>query len=88
MQKTLLSAVQPSGTAHIGNYFGAMRQFVNQQGNYRQFIFIANYHALTSVSDGVLLKKLTLDLAMDYLAIGIDPKKTISGIVKVDFVSY
>lgn len=76
MQKTLLSGIQPSGTAHLGNYFGAMRQFVDRQDEHRQFIFIANYHALTSVSDGALLKKLTLDLAMDYLAIGVDPKKT------------
>ena len=76
MQKTLLSGVKPTGTAHIGNYFGAMKQFVDNQDNYRQFIFIANYHALTSVSDGALLKKLTLDLVIDYLAIGIDPKKS------------
>lgn len=76
MQKTLLSGVKPTGTAHIGNYFGAMRQFVEFQGDYRQFIFVANYHALTSVSDGELLRKLTLDLIMDYLAIGVDPKKT------------
>jgi tryptophanyl-tRNA synthetase len=76
MQKTLLSGVKPTGTAHIGNYFGAMRQFVEFQGEYRQFIFVANYHALTSVSDGELLRKLTLDLVMDYLAIGVDPKKT------------
>lgn len=76
MQKTLLSGVKPTGTVHIGNYFGAMRQFVDRQDDYRQFIFIANYHALTSVSDGELLKKLTLELAMDYLAIGVDPKKT------------
>ncbi|MCK9344834.1 MAG: tryptophan--tRNA ligase [Candidatus Pacebacteria bacterium] len=76
MQKTLLSGVKPTGIVHLGNYFGAMRQFVDRQDDYRQFIFIANYHALTSVSDGELLKKLTLDLAMDYLAIGIDPKKT------------
>lgn len=76
MQKTLLSGVKPTGTAHIGNYFGAMRQFVDFQGEYRQFIFVANYHALTSVSDGELLRKLTLDLVMDYLAIGVDPKKT------------
>jgi len=68
--------VKPTGTAHIGNYFGAMRQFVDHQSDYRQFIFVANYHALTSVSDGELLRKLTLDLVMDYLAIGVDPKKT------------
>jgi len=76
MQKTLLSGVKPTGTAHIGNYFGAMKQFVDFQDDYHQFIFIANYHALTSVSDGALLQKLTLDLAMDYLAIGVDPQKT------------
>ena len=76
MKKVLLSGVKPTGTVHVGNYFGAMRQFVEFQDDYRQFIFIANYHALTSVSDCALLKKLTLDLAMDYLAIGIDPKKT------------
>lgn len=76
MKKTLLSGVKPSGTVHVGNYFGAMRQFVDFQDDYHQFIFIANYHALTSVSDGALLKKLSLELAMDYLAIGIDPKKT------------
>ena len=76
MQKTLLSGVKPTGTAHIGNYFGAMRQFVDHQDDYRQFIFVANYHALTSVSDGELLRKLTLDLVMDYLVIGVDPKKT------------
>jgi tryptophanyl-tRNA synthetase len=76
MKKTLLSAIKPSGRAHIGNYFGAMRQFVDFQNDYRQFIFIANYHALTSVSNSTLLKKLTLELAIDYLAIGVDPKKT------------
>ncbi len=76
MKKILLSGVKPTGTVHLGNYFGAMRQFVDRQGEYRQFIFIANYHALTSISDGALLRKLTLDLALDYLAIGVDPKKT------------
>lgn len=76
MQKTLLSGVKPTGTAHIGNYFGAMRQFTDRQDEYRQYIFLANYHALTSVSDGAMLKKLTLELAIDYLAIGVDPKKT------------
>ncbi len=76
MQKILLSGVQPTGKVHIGNYFGAMKQFVDFQDEYHQFIFIVNYHALTSVSDGALLRKLTLDLAIDFLAIGVDPKKT------------
>lgn len=74
-RKMLLSAVKPTGTVHIGNYFGAMRQFVDLQDEYKSFVFIANYHALTSVADGEQLRKLTLDLAMDYLAIGLDPKK-------------
>lgn len=76
MQKTLLSGIKPTGELHIGNYFGAMRQFVDFQDKYRSFIFIANYHALTSVSDKELLRKLSLDIAMDFLAIGLDPKKT------------
>lgn len=81
MKKTLLSGVKPTGIVHLGNYFGAMKQFVDIQNryddDYRQFIFIANFHALTSVSNGQLLKQLTLNLALDYLAIGIDPKKTV-----------
>ncbi len=76
MKKILLSGVKPTGKSHIGNYFGALKQFVDFQDDYRQFIFIANYHALTSVSDRALLQKLTLDLVIDYLAIGVDPKKT------------
>ncbi len=75
MKKILLSGVKPTGTVHIGNYFGAMRQFVESQNDYHSLFFIANYHALTSVSQGELLKKLSLDVAMDYLAIGLDPKK-------------
>ena len=75
MKKMLLSGVKPTGTVHIGNYFGAMRQFVDLQNEYNSFFFIADYHALTSVSDGTLLHKLSLDIAMDYLAIGLDPRK-------------
>jgi tryptophanyl-tRNA synthetase len=75
MKKILLSGVKPTGTVHIGNYFGAMRQFVELQNEYQSFVFIANYHALTSVSDGEQLRNLSLDVAMDYLAIGLDPKK-------------
>ena len=75
MKKLLLSGVKPTGTVHIGNYFGAMRQFADLQNEYNSFIFIADYHALTSVSDGALLHKLSLDVAMDYLAIGLDPRK-------------
>lgn len=76
MKKTLLSGIKPTGAVHVGNYFGAMRQLVDLQSEYRSLVFIANYHALTSVSDGALLGQLSLDLAIDYLAIGVDPKKT------------
>lgn len=76
MRKTLLTGIKPTGTVHLGNYFGAMRQLVNLQNDYHSFAFVVNYHALTSVSDGALLRKLTLDVAMDYLAVGLDPNKT------------
>ncbi len=77
-KKILLSGIQSSGALHIGNYFGAMKQFVDLQntGEYEMNIFIANYHALTSVHDKEKLEKLTLDTALDYLAIGLDPEKT------------
>lgn len=75
MQKTLLSGVKPTGDLHLGNYFGAMKQFVDLQDTYQSYIFIANYHALTSVDDAERMKKLTMDLAIGYLAVGLDPKK-------------
>lgn len=75
MQKILLSGIKPTGNLHLGNYFGAMRQFVDLQNTHKSFIFIANYHAMTSVQDGELLRKLSIDIAMDYLAVGLDPKK-------------
>lgn len=76
MKKVLLSGVKPTARPHIGNYFGAMRQFVNLQNDYRSFIFIANYHALTGVNEAKILAKDTLELAIDYLAIGLNPAKT------------
>ena len=77
MKKILLSGVQPSGKPHIGNYFGAMRQFVEAQGEYDVRIFIADYHALTSIRNGTELHQNILDVATDYLAIGLDPEKTL-----------
>jgi tryptophanyl-tRNA synthetase len=79
MKKILLSGVKPTGTAHIGNYFGAMKQFVDLQnsGNYDCFLFIADYHALNLIQNKEEMKQLTLELALDYLAIGLDPKKSI-----------
>ena len=74
-QKILLSGVKPSGQAHIGNYFGALKQFVDLQNQYRSFIMLADYHALTTVQDAEMLKRDTLDLVATYLAIGLDPTK-------------
>lgn len=74
-QKIMLSGVKPTGRPHIGNYFGAMRQFVELQNDYRTHIMLADLHALTTVKDAKQLKRDTLDLAIDYLAIGLDPNK-------------
>ncbi|OHD21429.1 MAG: tryptophan--tRNA ligase [Spirochaetes bacterium GWD1_27_9] len=71
----VLSGIQPSGILHIGNYFGAMKQFVELQEENESFIFIADFHALTSVRDPNELRKNTLEVAINYLAVGLDPKK-------------
>jgi tryptophanyl-tRNA synthetase len=71
----VLSGIQPSGKLHLGNYFGAMKQFVDLQENNESFIFIANYHALTTIKDPKVLKENTLEVATCYLAIGLDPNK-------------
>jgi len=74
-QKTILSGIQPSGKLHIGNYFGAMRQHIRMQEEGDAFYFLANYHSLTSISDGKQLEEFTLDVVLDYLALGLDPEK-------------
>ena len=74
-QKTILSGIQPSGKLHIGNYFGAMRQHIRMQEEGDAFYFLANYHSLTSISDGKQLEEFTLDVVLDYLALGLDPGK-------------
>ena len=74
-EKTILSGIQPSGKLHIGNYFGAMRQHIQMQKEGDAFYFLANYHSLTSLTDGELLKEYTTDVVLDYLALGLDPNK-------------
>lgn len=79
-KKRLLSGVKPTGAPHIGNYFGAMKQFVDFQESYDNMIFIADYHAFTSErlqKNSSLLNSNIMELAKDYVAIGIDPKKSI-----------
>ena len=74
-RKILLSGVKPTGRVHIGNYFGAMKQFVDLQDKYECYIFIADYHAMTTVQNRADLMQNIIDVALDYLAIGLDPKK-------------
>lgn len=76
-KQRLLSGIKPTGRLHIGNYFGAMRQFVELQDKYTSYIFIADYHALTSVQNAESLQELILNTAIDYLAVGLNPKKVV-----------
>ena len=72
-----LSGIQPSGTPHLGNYFGAMRQHVARQSLGECFFFIADLHALTTVHDAAAMRAYTRELATDYLAVGIDPERAV-----------
>ena len=76
-KKILLSGVKPTGRPHIGNYFGAMKQFVDMQEDYNCMFFLADYHALNFIQDGKELSQSIIDLATDYLAIGLDPQKSV-----------
>ncbi len=76
-KKRVLSGVQPSGNLHIGNYLGAIRQFVLLQKNHEAVFCIVDEHAITLPQDPKELRQNTLDVAMVYLAAGIDPKKSI-----------
>jgi tryptophanyl-tRNA synthetase len=71
-----LTGLQPSGALHLGNYFGSIKQMLDAQEKEDLFIFVANYHALTSLKNAQSLKDNTLDAAINFLALGIDPNKT------------
>lgn len=73
--KTILSGITPSGKLHLGNYFGAMKQHLEMQEQGDAFYFIANYHSLTSLSDGEQIRENSLNIALDYLALGLNPDK-------------
>ncbi len=75
----LVSGIKPTGDLHIGNYFGAMRQFVEltKEGKYRPFIFIADYHALNTMQDAEEMRRRTRELAMAYLAVGLNSKEVV-----------
>ena len=72
----ILSGIQPSGKLHLGNYFAMMKRMIDYQENHELFCFIVNYHALTSVTDGDLLRSNTFEAICDFLALGIDPEKS------------
>ncbi len=74
-KKIMLSGVKPTGRPHIGNYFGAMRQFVEMQDQYECFVMIADYHALNFIQNAEEMRENILGIMLDYLAIGLDPTK-------------
>jgi len=73
----ILSGIQPSGKLHLGNYFGMMRPALQLQEKGEVFLFIANYHALTTVDKPEALRQGTRDVAIDFLACGLDPARTV-----------
>ncbi len=73
----ILSGIQPSGKLHLGNYFGMIKPALELQQKGDAFLFIANFHALTSVSDPQSMRENTRDVALDFLACGLDPEKTV-----------
>ena len=72
----VLAGIQPSGDLHIGNYFGSIKKMIDRQDQDNVYAFIANYHAMTSVREGDKLSRLTMQAATDFLALGINPEKT------------
>ena len=76
-QQVLLSGIQATGTLHFGNYFGAMKQNIDlaNSGDYDAYIFIADYHALTTVKDKDALRNSALEIAAAYIACGLDVSK-------------
>jgi tryptophanyl-tRNA synthetase len=72
----ILSGIQPSGTLHIGNYFGMIKKMIDSQDDGELFAFIASYHALTSVKDKEFLKKNIIESTINFLSLGMDPEKS------------
>lgn len=76
-KKRLLTGLQPSGTLHLGNYFGALKPFHDLYGEYDSHLMVVDLHALTTVRDGALLRQNIIDVIKDYVAVGVDPKEAI-----------
>ena len=73
----ILSGIQPSGALHLGNYFGMMRPAIELQERGEAYYFIADWHSMTSLTDPALRRQYTLDVALDFLACGLDPRRTV-----------
>src|SRR5215472_16247149 len=73
----ILSGIQPSGALHLGNYFGMMKPAIELQDRGEAFYFIADYHSMTSLFDPQERLRNTFDVALDFLACGLDPKKSV-----------
>ena len=75
----VLSGIQPTGEPHVGNYFGAIKQHIELQHEFpgEAYYFIADYHALTSVRDAATLRRSVFDVAVTYLALGLDPERSL-----------
>ena len=73
----ILSGIQPSGSLHLGNYFGMMKPALELAQQHEAFYFIADYHSMTSLFDPAERRQNTLDVALDFLACGLDPKKAV-----------
>jgi tryptophanyl-tRNA synthetase len=76
-KKRLLTGLQPSGDLHIGNYFGALKPFVDIYQEHDSYLMVADYHALTSLRDPEQLKKNSINIVKDYLAVGVDPQNAV-----------
>ena len=73
----ILSGIQPSGSLHLGNYFGMMRPSIELQEQGEAYYFIADYHSMTSLTDAAARRQNCLDVALDFLACGLDPQRTV-----------
>jgi tryptophanyl-tRNA synthetase len=73
----ILSGVQPTGKLHLGNYFGAVKQHIELQTQGECFYFIANYHSLTTIQNAAAMRENVRDVALDYLALGLDPGRAV-----------
>lgn len=71
----ILSGIQPSGALHLGNYFGMMKPAIELQDKGQAFYFIANYHSMTTLVDPEKRRQYSIDVALDFLACGLDPQK-------------